>query len=216
MSSSRPTDPGKNRRRQLRLGVKRVADVCVCSAILVLGFPFFALIALLVKLSSPGPVFFVQGRVGMKVRVYQMIKFRTMTGQPDPSAIAWTKAEEARITSVGRFLRDFGLDELPQVVNIVKGDMSIIGPRPPLPAQVAAYSPEQLKAFDMRPGVLSLAAVEGRRAIPMEERIALHVRYVEHWSLRLDIWILARSLLTVLRRQNAVETVSEGHEEAKA
>jgi lipopolysaccharide/colanic/teichoic acid biosynthesis glycosyltransferase len=123
--------------RRLQLTVKRLFDIVLCLVVVLLGWPFLALMALVVKLSSPGPIFFVQERVGLQQNVFRLTKFRTMVerGSKDPLTV-WTAEEEARITPVGRLLRDYGLDELPQVLNILKGDMSIVGPRPPLPAQV--------------------------------------------------------------------------------
>lgn len=194
---------------QFQLTIKRLLDIVLCLVVIILTWPGLMLIALLVKFSSPGPVFFVQERVGLKQRIFRMVKFRTMEGKPlEETATVWTATEEARITSVGRFLRDYGLDELPQVLNILKGEMSIVGPRPPLPAQAEDYTERQRKMFQMRPGVLSLAAVEGRRSIPTEERIELHVEYVEDWSLGLDLEILWRSLFVVLGRQDATEVIT--------
>jgi len=160
----------------------------------------------LVKLSSPGSIFFVQDRVGLNGQIFRMYKFRTMVGKPDESIVVWSQSDEERITKVGRFLRDYGLDELPQAVNILKGDMSIVGPRPPLPNQAERYTEHQKTMFQMKPGVFSLAAVRGRRSIPTEERIELHVRYVENWSLGLDAEILWKGLLVVLGREDASET----------
>lgn len=190
-------------------GVKRALDILLCTLLLVLGWPAFVLISVLVKLSSPGPVLFVQERVGLRQRVFRIYKFRTMTigGGLFESAIHWTTQEEDRITPIGRFLRDFGLDELPQVFNILKGEMSIVGPRPPRPAQVEHYDENQRQMFRVRPGVLSLAAVEGRRSIAMEKRIDLHVEYALNWSLSLDFSIMWRSLFVVLGRQNASEVI---------
>ena len=188
-----------------QLAIKRILDVSVCFAILVLGLPFFLLMGFLVKISSPGPLFFVQPRVGKDEKIFRMIKFRTMKGNPDPHTTRWTMKDEERITSIGRFLRDYGLDELPQVVNIIKGDMSIIGPRPALPQQVVAFPPELRRMFDMRPGVLSLAAIKGRRSLTMQERYMLHVKYVNIWSLKLDLKILWQSLFVVLGRVSATE-----------
>ena len=189
----------------IQLAIKRLFDIVICSIVLVLGAPIYLVIAMLVQLSSPGPIFFVQDRVGLNGQVFRMYKFRTMVGEPDESIVVWSQSDEERITGVGRFLRDYGLDELPQAVNILKGDMSIVGPRPPLPSQVERYSDYQKIMFKMRPGVFSLAAVRGRRSIPTEERIELHVRYVENWSLGLDAKILWRGLLVVLGREDASE-----------
>ena len=193
--------------QNLQFTIKRIFDVLACVAILAFGFPFFLLIGILVKTSSPGPLFFVQSRVGKDEKVFRMIKFRTMCGNPDPQATRWTRGDEERITATGRFLRDYGLDELPQVINIIKGDMSIVGPRPPLPNQITTYSSVQRKVFLVRPGVLSLAAIAGRRAISVDERIALHVQYVKNWSLGLDIRIILRCLFVVMGKENAAETI---------
>lgn len=188
-----------------QLVVKRLLDVLVCSLVLVVLLPFMAMLALVVKLSSPGPVFFVQERVGMNGRLFRMLKFRTMTGAPRPNQTAWSEGEESRITSVGRFLRAYGLDELPQLLNVIKGDMSIIGPRPPLPTQVASFSDFERRMLRMRPGVTSLAAVRGRYSLSPEQRRKLHVEYVDRWSLGLDLCILLRTITTVLGRRNAAE-----------
>jgi lipopolysaccharide/colanic/teichoic acid biosynthesis glycosyltransferase len=195
--------------RYIQLAIKRMIDLFACTAILIVGFPLLLLTALLVKITSPGPIFFVQLRVGKNLKVFKMIKFRTMTGKPDEGATCWTSVDEARITPIGNFLRNYGIDELPQVINIIRGDMSIVGPRPPLPVQVETYTPEQSKVFFMRPGVLSLAAIEGRRAISMDERIALHVKYIETWSLMLDVRIIWRCLFIVLGRKNATEVFTD-------
>ena len=188
--------------RKMRLAFKRLFDIIICANIFIFGLPVLLLLGILVKLSSPGPVFFIQARIGKDERHYNMIKFRTMRGKPHKNATKWTKSEEDRITAIGHCMRDFGLDELPQLVNIIKGDMSIVGPRSPLPQQVSIFPVHYKKMFKMRPGVLSLAAIAGRRSLTMEERYALHVQYVETWSLKLDLKILWRSIFVVLRREN--------------
>jgi undecaprenyl phosphate N,N'-diacetylbacillosamine 1-phosphate transferase len=193
----------------LSLGLKRLLDVILGLVVLLLIWPGLLLIAILVKATSPGPVLFTQERVGRGERLFRLVKFRSMTGSPPRGLTTWNGAEEARITPVGRFLRDYGLDELPQLWNILKGDMSIVGPRPPLAVQAEEYTLRQRKLFQMRPGVLSLAAVEGRRSLPVERRIELHVQYVESWSLKLDMEILWRGLFVVLSRRDAVETVRQ-------
>ena len=191
---------------EARFALKRLFDIIMSMLVAVIGAPVFMVVAVLVKLSSPGPVFFVQDRVGKDGSAFRMYKFRTMAGKPDASMLVWTQSEEDRITKIGRFLRDYGLDELPQVLNILRGDMSIVGPRPPLPMQAEQYTDCQKTMFNMRPGVISLADVKGRRSIPMEERIEWHVWYVQNWSMRLDLEILWKTLFIVLRRQNASET----------
>jgi len=194
---------------EAQLALKRLFDVIICLLVLVLGLPVFGLIALMVKLSSAGPVFFVQERVGLGGKIFRLIKFRTMVDKPTTEPVTvWTEAEEARVTKIGRFLRDYALDELPEVFNILKGDMSIIGPRPYLPAQVQDYTERERQVFRMRPGMLSLAFVKGRRSIPMKQRIEHHVWYVENWSLWLDVLIFWRGLLVLLKREGASEVVT--------
>lgn len=196
--------------RRLALGVKRAFDIASSILVGVAVFPLFPVIALLVKATSPGPVLFRQDRAGLGQRPFRMYKFRTMVqSTEDCDLTRWSASEEARITSVGRFFRNYGLDELPQVINILKGDMSVIGPRPPLPVQVEEFTVRQKRMFDMRPGVLSLAVIMGRRAIPPEQRIEYHVKYVENWSLLLDLEILLKSILVVFGKQNAEENLSK-------
>ena len=190
---------------KIQLFIKRFLDISVCSILLICFFPILLLLAILVKLSSSGPIFFMQERIGKDENPYRIIKYRTMIGRPDNDATRWTKSDEVRIAPVGRFMRDYGLDELPQLLNILRGDMSIIGPRPPLPQQVKIFSSRFKKMFKMRPGVLSLAAIAGRRSLTMEERYELHVQYVEKWSLKLDLKILFKSFFIVLRREAATE-----------
>jgi len=189
--------------RRTQLAIKRMCDAIMSLSILLLGFPLLALIAALVKLSSPGPVFFVQERIGKGEKPFRMIKFRTMAVARDgKQGTSSSAADAARVTRVGRFLRDYGLDELPQAINILRGEMSVVGPRAPLPQRAHAYSERQRRVFKMRPGLVSIAVYEGRRSIPMEQRIELHVRYVETWSLCLDLKILLRAVPVVLFRRD--------------
>jgi lipopolysaccharide/colanic/teichoic acid biosynthesis glycosyltransferase len=194
------------RRQPFAKAIKRAFDVVSCSAIALAVAPAFPLLAAMVKYRSPGPMFFVQQRTGLHGRPFSMYKLRTMSAPPPGhDATKWTNADEERITPFGRFFRDYGIDELPQILNIIKGDMSVIGPRPPLPAQAAQYTDEQKRMFNVRPGVLSLAAIHGRRSISAERRIELHVEYADRWSLALDCEILWKSLFVVLGRENATE-----------
>ena len=185
--------------------VKRLFDVLACTAALILLLPLLAILAVSVKLSSAGPAFFVQERAGLKGRPFRMLKFRTMTGMPRPNQTDWSAAEEARITHVGRFLRAFGLDELPQLLNIIRGDMSIVGPRPPLLAQVPGFTDPERRMMLMRPGVTGLSVVRGRYLLSYEERKLCNVEYVDRWSLGLDASILLKTVVVVLGRRNAVE-----------
>lgn len=212
--SSEPGQDGLERRpvgassRALQVALKRFLDIALCLAVLMFAWPALVLIAILVGLSSRGSIFFVQERVGLGQKPFAMYKFRTMvgTGSREQSTV-WTVDEEARITPLGRFLRDYGLDELPQLLNILRGEMSIVGPRPPLPAQAEGYTERQRKMFAMRPGVLSLPAIQGRRSISVEHRLELHVQYVEAWSLGLDLKILWGALFVVLGRRDATEVI---------
>ncbi|MCA9620503.1 MAG: sugar transferase [Myxococcales bacterium] len=195
-------------RRPLQRALKRAFDIASCGSIALALAPVFPLIALVVKLESDGPVFFIQERAGKDAKPFKIYKFRTMTQAPpnhDPTK--WSEAEVVRITRIGNIMRDFGIDELPQLYNILKGDMSVIGPRPPLLAQAEAYGPRERRMFDMRPGVLSLAAIKGRRSLSVEDRIRYHVEYVDNWSLLLDLEILLSSLFVVLGREHAAERI---------
>jgi lipopolysaccharide/colanic/teichoic acid biosynthesis glycosyltransferase len=186
--------------------------VVVCSVALLVLLPFLVGIALVVKLSSTGPVFFIQERIGRNGKPFWMVKFRTMTGVPARGLTSWSEAEEARVTAVGRLLRAYGIDELPQLVNIIRGEMSIIGPRPLLSTQVDSFTDSERRMLLMQPGVTNLAAVKGRYSISPEQRRKFHVEYVDRWSLGLDAAILLKTIGIVLGRRNAAEppTRSDG------
>ncbi|MDD5306767.1 MAG: sugar transferase [Deltaproteobacteria bacterium] len=186
--------------------VKRLFDVGASTAVLGFGWPVMVGVATAIRATSSGPVFFIQERAGRGGRPFRMYKFRTMTHRPDKAqTLDWSSEEAAAVTPIGSFLRDYGLDELPQVLNILKGEMSVIGPRPTLPRQAEEFCEREKRMLDMRPGVLSLAAIRGRRGISMSERYELHAQYVDTWSLLLDLEILIKSAVVVLGRQNAVE-----------
>lgn len=187
--------------------IKRGIDLIISIILLMLTIPLFVLIGIYIKIVSPGSIFFIQNRLGYRGNPFRILKFRTMEGPPPQGVLTWTKDEEDRIIFGGKLLRDYGLDELPQLINIIKGEMSIVGPRPLLPGCAENFDDRQLKLFQMRPGVLSLAAIRGRRSIAMEERIELHVQYVENWSLSLDLRILWNSFFIVLRRLDAKDKI---------
>ena len=163
----------------------------------VIWFLFF-----FIRLDSPGPVLFPQVRIGKDGRPFVAYKFRSMVDQATSMGLGLNVAiNDPRITRVGKFLRNTSLDELPQLYNIIRGDMSLVGPRPTLPYQVAAYNDFQRRRLQVKPGITGWAQINGRNAIPWEERIKLDVWYVENWSLRLDLYILLRTFKTWLRQE---------------
>jgi lipopolysaccharide/colanic/teichoic acid biosynthesis glycosyltransferase len=178
---------------------KRVLDLVTSALALVLLALPFAAIALAIKLDGGGPVFFRQERVGKGGRVFRVWKFRTMVVDAVSKGLGVTVAAgDERITRVGQFLRNSGVDELPQFLNVLVGEMSLVGPRPTLSYQVERYSPFQKRRLEVRPGITSLAVVSGRNALSWNERIELDVWYIDHGSLGLDLKILFRTLWCVL------------------
>jgi len=179
--------------------LKRGLDVSISLVGLILLAVPFALIALAIRLDSPGSVFFRQERVGKGGGTFRVWKFRTMIAGAVDQGLGVTVAhDDPRFTRVGRTLRSWGLDELPQFLNVLKGEMSLVGPRPTLPYQAACYDDVQLRRLEVAPGITSLAVVSGRNALPWPERIKLDVRYVECRTLRLDLWILLKTVWVVL------------------
>jgi lipopolysaccharide/colanic/teichoic acid biosynthesis glycosyltransferase len=164
---------------------------------LVLSLPLQLLVAVLVRLKLGAPVLFGQDRPGKDEQIFRLIKFRTML-EPDPAQGLTT--DEERLTSFGAWLRATSLDELPTLWNVVRGDMSLVGPRPLLVQYLERYSPEQARRHEIRPGVTGLAQVSGRNAVGWEAKFALDVRYVDRRSLALDLRILVRTVPHVLRR----------------
>ena len=182
--------------------LKRTFDIIVSLGILVLLAPLLLLIALLIRLDFAGPIFYIDQRVGKNGKTFKLYKFRSMIVGADKIGLGRTAAQDdPRITSVGRFLRNYALDELPQFINILKGDMSIVGPRPGIPAQARRYDVFQRRRLEVRPGMTGWAWIRGRNNLPWEERIKLDVWYVDHWSFWLDLYILVRSPLMLLRRE---------------
>lgn len=175
--------------------MKRALDIWVSAAgLVVLALPLMV-IGILIKLESPGPVFFRQERIGKDGKPFRIWKFRTMVdGATDFGMGSTTGKEDPRITRVGQLLREMSLDEVPQLISVLKGDMSLIGPRPTLGYQVELYTEEQRHRLDVKPGVSSWAAVRGRNTLSWEERITLDVWYVRNRSFLLDLFIIARSV----------------------
>lgn len=181
----------------MTMGGKRVFDLAVSVPAFVLSLPVQAVVAVAVRRALGSPVLFEQNRPGLDGTVFVMRKFRTML-EPDPARGLVTDAQ--RLTRFGAFLRSTSLDELPTLWNIVRGDMSVVGPRPLLVQYLDRYSPEQARRHEVRPGLTGLAQVSGRNALTWDERLALDVEYVDHHSLRGDLSIIARTVSAVLRR----------------
>jgi lipopolysaccharide/colanic/teichoic acid biosynthesis glycosyltransferase len=174
--------------------MNRALDVVGASLGLVLASPFLAAAALAIKLDGGGPVLYRQARVGRDGHEFELVKLRTMVVGAERQGAGWAVDHgDPRITRVGSVLRRLSLDEVPQLWNVVRGEMSLIGPRPTLAYQVEQYTPHQRRRLDVRPGITGWAQVQGRASLPWEERIELDVWYVEHRSPRLDLKILART-----------------------
>ncbi|MET0414512.1 MAG: sugar transferase [Actinoplanes sp.] len=177
---------------------KRVLDVLLAAVGLLLAAPILAAVAFAVLVTMGRPVLFRQARPGRHGRLFHLVKFRSMTVGGEDGAPA---NDAARLTPFGRWLRSTSMDELPQLWNVLRGEMSLIGPRPLLPAYLNRYTAEQFRRHDVRPGITGLQQVYGRNALSWEERFALDVRYVRHRSLALDLRILLRTVRIVLRRE---------------
>jgi lipopolysaccharide/colanic/teichoic acid biosynthesis glycosyltransferase len=174
--------------------VPRVLDAALAAALLVVTSPLLVLAALAIRLESRGPVFYRQLRVGRDGEQFELWKLRTMV--PGAEAIGagiYVVEGDTRITRVGRLLRRFSLDELPNLVNVLTGHMAIVGPRPTVQEQVDRYTARQLRRLEVKPGITGWAQINGRTSLPWPERIELDVWYVEHRSLRLDLRILAKT-----------------------
>lgn len=179
--------------------MKRCLDICMAAAALLALSPLFAVLVILVRLRLGAPVFFAQRRPGKGGVLFTLWKFRTMTDARGPDGRLQKDGD--RLTPLGRLLRATSLDELPEFWNILRGDMSLVGPRPLLPEYLDRYSPEQARRHEVRPGLTGWAQVNGRNAATWEDRLRMDVWYVDHRSLRLDLWILLKTVAIVLRRE---------------
>jgi len=176
---------------------KRLVDVVVAGVGLVVLSPLLAVIAVLVRLRMGSPVLFTQVRPGWRGAPFRLLKFRTMTDRRGPDGALLPDAE--RLTWLGRALRTSSLDELPELVNVLRGDMSLVGPRPLLMEYLELYTPEQARRHEVRPGITGWAQVNGRNDTTWDERFANDLYYVEHRSMRLDLQILQRTVTQVFR-----------------
>ncbi|MDO3377826.1 sugar transferase [Geoalkalibacter halelectricus] len=179
--------------------MKRIFDVVAVLVGLLLIWPLILLLALLVRIKLGAPIFFCQTRPGMGGKPFKMYKFRTMTDERD--AKGNLLPDEQRLTSFGKFLRSTSLDELPELINVLKGEMSLVGPRPLLMEYLPLYSSEQARRHEVRPGITGWAQVNGRNAISWEDKFKLDVWYVDHRSFWLDIKILCMTFAKVFKRE---------------
>ncbi|HKJ43913.1 MAG TPA: sugar transferase [Sunxiuqinia sp.] len=193
----------------LGLKLKSVFDFFFSLVVIILVSPIFLVIALAIKLDDGGPVFFKQERVGLNGRRFYCLKFRTMVanaealkaslmGQNEQDGPVFKIAMDPRVTRIGRFLRKTSLDELPQFINVVRGEMSIVGPRPPIPSEVEKYKRWQIRRLSMKPGITCIWQVSGRNDIPFEEWMKLDMEYIDNWSLLKDIILVFRTIKVIL------------------
>jgi lipopolysaccharide/colanic/teichoic acid biosynthesis glycosyltransferase len=177
----------------------RAVDLLIAALALLVLSPFLLAAALWIKLGSRGPVIYRQRRVGLHGKEFELLKLRTMVPGSDPVGVGTiVTREDPRVTAAGRFLRRTSLDEVPNLVNVMRGEMAIVGPRPTIPAQVDDYTPHQNRRHEVLPGITGWAQVQGRAGIPWEERIELDVEYVARRSAALDARILARTAWLVV------------------
>lgn len=196
--------------------IKRAIDVTLSILTLILLSPLFLIVAAAIRLDSEGPVFFKQERIGLNGKVFKIYKFRSMVQNAEHTGTGvYSGKGDARVTAVGKILRATSLDEIPQAVNVLKGDMSLIGPRPPLtyhPWPIEEYTAEQLRMFEVRPGITGWAQVNGRKEVEWNERIKLNVWYVDNVSFLLDMKIIFMTVFKVVTNadnENVGETVKK-------
>jgi len=194
--------------------LKQLMDRTVAALLVLALSPLLLVTALAIKLTDPGPVFFMQKRVGIRGEVFEIYKFRTMVvdaearlaalqARSDGNGVLFKMQDDPRVTAVGAILRRYSIDELPQLFNVINGDMSLVGPRPPLPAEVEQYEPDALRRLHVRPGMTGLWQVSGRSDLTWEESLRLDLRYVDNWSPIGDLRILFRTFNAVFRGSGA-------------
>ena len=178
--------------------LKRIIDVVISGIGLIILFPIFVIIGILIKLDSKGPVFFTQERAGKDGKIFKAYKLRTMVENAEKIGLGYEVAkDDGRITRVGKHLR-WGIDELPQLINVFKGEMSMVGPRPALPHQVEKYSVQERRRLEVKPGITGWALINGRNVLAWPERIKLDIWYIDHWSIWLDLKILFKTIWVVI------------------
>lgn len=202
------------RNKPIQRALKRMIDIAASFSALVVLSPLIVFTAVAVKLTSRGPILFKQERVGLHGRSFYMLKFRSMVQNAEAlkaklatrneqSGPVFKMKRDPRITAVGRFIRKYSVDELPQLINILRGDMSIVGPRPPVPSEVAKYEAWQRRRLSVRPGLTCVWQVSGRNEISFEEWMLLDMRYIDHWSLAQDLQLIVKTVPVVLTGRGA-------------
>lgn len=182
--------------------LKRIIDVIGSGIGLIILFPIFVVIGILIKLDSKGTVFFIQERVGKDGKIFRAYKLRTMVDNEEKMGKGLRK-NDPRITRIGKILR-WGIDELPQLINVFKGDMSLVGPRPTLLEQIVRYSKVHRRRLEMKPGLTGWALVNGRNILSWPEKIELDIWYIDHWSLWLDLKILFKTVWVVIFKREGI------------
>lgn len=195
----------------LELLFKSVFDFTVSLLVIVILFPIFLLVGIIIKIDSPGPVIFKQARLGKDGKIFNIYKYRTMVVDAERigDGLRVKSNSDNRITRIGRLLRTTSLDELPQIFNILKGEMSFVGPRPPVtyhPYKYSDYPESFLKRFHMKPGITGLAQVKVRNSVPWDQRILYDIEYVENFSFFLDLKILLSTIFGIFKSDNLYKT----------
>jgi undecaprenyl phosphate N,N'-diacetylbacillosamine 1-phosphate transferase len=178
---------------------KRIFDLLVSLLLSILFLPIFIVVMMMIKADSRGPVFFIQERIGYKGRIFRILKFRTMTHKHRTNDHNEVMLDNPEITKIGRYLRRFKIDELPQLLNVVVGDMSIVGPRPALPSHLEMYSKDVRKRLDVRPGLTGLAQINGNILLSWPERWGYDQHYVENLSLLMDLKIILKTFRIIVQ-----------------
>ena len=189
----------------MSLLIKRIMDLLVSLILILFFLPFWIVIAFLIKLDSRGPIFYTHERVGKGQKIFNCYKFRSMYAGADDNTLVSDK-KDPRLTKIGHFLRRTSLDETPQLINVLLGDMSIVGPRPALPSQVKEFSKIDFDKLLVKPGLTGWTQINGRNAIPYEKRMELDSWYARNWNLWLDFKILFKTIFVLLKQEGIYDS----------
>lgn len=194
--------------------MKRLIDILISIILLIILFPFMMLVAILIKLDSEGDVFFIQLRSGLLGKSFYIYKFRSMVKDAERlkdslkeknemNGPVFKMQNDPRVTTIGKILRKYSIDELPQLINVIKGEMSIVGPRPPLISEVQVYKPYHKRRLTVKPGLTCLWQIKGRNEIDFEKWVELDLQYIDNWSLMLDFKIMYKTIFTIFSAKGA-------------